>query len=107
MRLECPVPIAFEHADSVVRGVGDDQIQLAVAVQVGNRDRGWPLAGGVVHVSRKGAVTFSKKNTDRVVRGVDSHEVLRAVVVEITWGEPGRAGARWVFETVHKLKGGI
>ena len=83
MGCECAVAVAQEHADGVVVLVGDDDVFLAVAGQVGHLDVVGIAAGGEVVVRLERAVAVAQEHADCAAAVVGRDDVGDAVAGQV------------------------
>ena len=84
---EGAVAVAQQHAHGVAAVVGDDEVGLAVAVDVRDRHGYWVRAGGEVDRAAEGAVAVAEQHAHGVVVGaadaIGDDEVGLAVAVDV------------------------
>src|SRR5262245_58920929 len=80
---EGAVAFAIEHAHRVTVMVSDGDIELALAVQIPDRDGIGVYASCVVLLCKKGAISISEQHAQGAVASVRDREVELAVAVQI------------------------
>ena len=80
-----------QHRDAVAAAVGDDEIGLAVAIDVTDRDRAGVQPDRVVGLGLEGAVAPAQQHRDAPgIEGVGRDEVDLAITVDVTDRNPVR-----------------
>ena len=90
--LESAVAVAVEDFEDLARGeVGDADIEVAVAIEIGEREVIGQAAGDVCAAGAEGAVAIAEADGEAVCAGVGDGEVEFAIAVEIGEGEVVRS----------------
>ena len=82
-RPEGAVAVAQQHVDGAGVAVADDQVELAVAVEVGHRQRGRAAAGGEGLLGLEGAVAVAQEHAHVVAAVVGGDDIGNAVAVQV------------------------
>src|SRR5439155_21523045 len=79
--LEGAIAVTEQHANRIVASVGNDEVRLAVPVDVRHRYRGRIFSGGEVATGLEGAVTVAQQYAHVFAVHVSGGEVGLAVAV--------------------------
>src|ERR1700744_2969864 len=87
MSLERAVAVPEKDRNFIVVLIGYDQVEFAIAVYVGDSDRGGMRAGRIFDMRLEGSVAIAQQNGNLIQKSSNRDEVGLAIVVEVSRGD--------------------
>ena len=67
--------------------VGNDQIRIAIAIEIFHGDRSGARASRIVHRRLEGAAGLAEQHADRTIAEINNGQVDKTIVIEISRGD--------------------